>query len=208
MKRHIAFVLLAAFATFAVAKDDSPLPKDLPPYGEDKPLPVPEIAQQTLKNGLTVWVVPRDGLPMVDVVLAVRGGLAADAVDRQGTASLVAGLLNEGTKTRTSQQIAEELQAIGGSVGAGAGNDGITVYGDAFGSKAPELMAILADVVRNATYPDNEVVLGKTNALQALEASESQPGFLAERAFSKTVYGDHPYGRTTQTKAALEAVTP
>ena len=205
--KSIAFVFLAAFATLAVAKEDKPLPKDLPPYGEDKPLPVPEIGQKTLSNGLTVWVVPRDGLPMVDVVMAVRGGLAADAPEHQGTASLVAGLLNEGTKTRTAQQIAEELQAIGGSIGAGSGNDGITVYGDAFGSQADALMAVFADVVRNATYPDNEVVLGRTNALQALEASESQPGFLAERAFAKTVYGDHPYGRVTQTKAALEGVT-
>ena len=47
----------------------------MPPYGKDKPIPVPQIAKKTLSNGLTVWVVPRKGLPWVDFVLEVRGAV-------------------------------------------------------------------------------------------------------------------------------------
>ena len=159
MKRiaRIAFVILFALSAVAAAKEDKPLPKDLPPYGQDKPLPVPEIAQRTLGNGLTVWVVPRQGLPKVNVVLAVRGGLAADGAGRDGMSSLCAGLLTDGTKARTSRQIAEELQAIGGSIGAGASLDGVTLFGDAFQSRVAPLLEILADVARNASFPDSEV---------------------------------------------------
>src|SRR3546814_3420186 len=58
----------------------APLPRDLPPFAPDKPLPVADIVQRALDNGLKVWVVPRDGVPRVDYVLAVRGaGYAADA---------------------------------------------------------------------------------------------------------------------------------
>ena len=207
MKRIAFLILLALSATVAAAKEERPLPKDLPPYGQDKPLPVPEIAQRTLGNGLTVWVVPRQGLPKVNVVLAVRGGLAADGAGRDGRSSLYAGLLTDGTKTRTSRQIAEELQAIGGSIGAGASLDGVTLYGDAFQSRVAPLLEILADVARNAAFPDSEVTLAKANALQGLKASEAQPGFLAERALAATVYGAHPYARTSPTEAAINAAT-
>ena len=58
------------------------LPKELPPFGQDKPLTVPKITQQTLPNGLQVWVLPRNGIPRVDFVLALRGaGFGADAPD-------------------------------------------------------------------------------------------------------------------------------
>ena len=127
----LAGALSLLFATSVQAGADAPLPKDLPPYAPDKPLPVQEIAQKTLANGLTVWVMPREGLPRVDYVLAMRGaGHAADAADAQGFASMLAGMLSEGTTERDSKAIAEAAQGFGGSLGAGAGNDGITVYGD------------------------------------------------------------------------------
>ena len=85
-----------------------------------------------------MWVVPRNGLPRVDYVLAVRGaGLAADDKAHPGFASLLAGLLNEGTAKRDSRAIAEAAQGYGGSVGAGAGNDGITVLGQRAGLATP-----------------------------------------------------------------------
>src|SRR3546814_6572319 len=98
---------------------DVVMPRDLPAYGADKPLPVPDIEKKTLANGLEVWVLPRDGVPRVDYVLAVRGaGYAAD--DAPGFASMLAGLLAEGSDRHDSKQIAEAAQGYGGSVGANA----------------------------------------------------------------------------------------
>jgi zinc protease len=209
MKRIALALICSLTAGVALAKEEAPLPKELPPYGQDKPLPVPEIAQRTLPNGLTVWVVPREeGIPKVNVVLAVRGGLASDAPEHVGTATLFAGMLNEGTATRSAQQIAEELQAIGGSVGASASADGVSVFGDAFASQSAQLMTVLADVVRNPAFPEKEVALGKDLSLQSLKASESTPNFLAERAMAATLYGSHPYGRPTPTEASIAGVTP
>ncbi len=191
----------------AVAGPNAPLPKDLPPYAADKPLPVADIAQKTLSNGLTVWVVPRDGLPRVDYVLAVRNaGLADDS--SPGFATLLAGLLSEGTAKRDSKAIAEAAQGYGGSVGASASNDGISVFGNALTSHAPGMLELLAEVVRQPSFPDNEVKLAQANALQGLKAAEAQPGFKAERALAQAVYGDHPYARTQPTEAAIASVTP
>src|SRR5262245_6016952 len=97
----LALAVSLACAGAAIAGPNAPLPKDLPPYAADKPLPVADIAQKTLSNGMTVWVVPREGLPRVDYVLAMRGaGYAADAPNAPAFASMLAGLLSEGTAKR------------------------------------------------------------------------------------------------------------
>ncbi|MCA1245070.1 pitrilysin family protein [Massilia sp. MS-15] len=201
----IAVSLAFAPAAFAApAADNLPMPA----YGKDKPIPVPKITKKTLANGLTVWIVPRQGLPRVDYVLAVRGaGYAADAPATPAFASMLASLLNEGTAKRDSRAIAEAAQGMGGSVGASASSDGIVVSGNALVSQAAPMMGLLAEVARAPSFPDKEVALAKANALQSLRVSETQPAFRAERAISKAIYGDHPYGRTTPTVEAINAVT-
>ncbi len=208
MKRAILFVLAVLVTPMLDAAEKKPLPKDLPPFGADKPLPVPSIAQSKLPNGLTVWVVQRPGFPRVAAVLAVRGGSAADPRDAEGISELLADTLKEGTALRTSRQIAEELQAVGGDIGAEAAADAIYVTANGLGAGAPKLVEVLADIARSASFPAAEVELAKANALQALMAREATPEFLAQKAFSRAIYGDHPYHVTAPSKETLSAATP
>lgn len=194
----------AAFAADAPATKSSPMPA----YGQDKPIPTPKIVKKTLSNGMTVWVVPRKGLPRVDYVLAVRGaGFAADERNNPGFASLLAGMINEGSARRDSRAIAEAAQGMGGSVAAGSASDGIFVQANAVSSQAAGMMALLAEVTRTPNFPAREVELAKANALQALRALEATPRFRAERAINQAVYGEHPYGHTQPTAEAINAVT-
>lgn len=205
----IAVAVSALVAGAAVAGPKAALPKDLPPYGADKPLPVPQIEKKTLANGLEVWVVPRDGLPRVDYVLAFRNaGYAADAPEAPGFADALGYMLNEGTQTHDSKQIAELAQGMGGAIGGSASSDGISVGANALSSHAGPMMALLAEVARTPSFPDKEVSLAKNNQLQELKAAEAQPGFKAERALAAAVYGDHPYARTQSTEASIAAITP
>ena len=182
------------------------MPEGLPAYGADKPLPELGLVEHRLANGLTVWVLPRQGgLPRVDYVLAVRGGLASDPAQLPGMSNLLAGLLQEGTSTRSSVQIAEELQRLGGSIGASASSDGLFVSASGLSSSAEPLATLFADVVRNPAFPANEVQLAKTNALQGLKAAQAQPGYQANRAMGRVLFGEHPYGNTLPTEAAIEA---
>ena len=212
MKKTLAYLLPVALALAApvtlAASEKKPLPKDLPPFGADKPLPVPSIAQSKLPNGLTVWVVKRAGFPRAAAVLAVRGGSAADPKDAEGISELLADTVKEGTALRTSRQIAEQLQAVGGEIGANAGADAIYVTATGLGSGTPTLLEVLADVARSASFPAAEVELAKGNALQGLMARESTPEFLAQKALGKAVFGEHPYHVTAPSKEALAAATP
>ena len=200
---------LTLLAGTAAAGPSAKLPANLPPLGADKALPVPQIAQKTLANGLQVWVVPRKGLPRVDFALTVRNaGYANDAADAPGFSALYSGLLVEGTAKRNAKAIAEAAQSYGGAIGAAPSNDGMTLSGYALPSQAEPMMQLLAEVAESANFPDDEVKLAKANALQSLKAAQAQPGFKATRALLTTTYGDHPYARTQPTEAALNAVTP
>ncbi|MDR7298315.1 putative Zn-dependent peptidase [Pelomonas aquatica] len=201
-------VLAAALAVATAHAATVQMPAELPPFGKDKPLAVPKITQQTLPNGLQVWVVPRHGIPRVDFVLAVRGaGFGADAPDAPGRAKLLAGLLSEGTSQRSSKQIAEAAQAMGGDLSAAASNDGISVTANALASQAGDMARLLAEVARQPAFPDGEVQLAKVNALQALKAASTQPGFRAAKALDGAIYGSHAYARTQETEAAINAVS-
>lgn len=208
-KLMLAIAVTAAFAPTAYAAAPAAAKElAMPAYGKDKPIPVPKITKSTLKNGLTVWVVPRKGLPRVDYVLAVRGaGFAADAPATPAFANMLAGLLNEGTDKRDSRAIAEAAQGMGGSVAASATSDGIIVSANALLSQSAPMMQLLAEVARTPSFPESEVKLAKANALQSLRVSETQPTFRAERAISRAVYGEHPYSRTTPTVESINAVT-
>jgi zinc protease len=113
-----AFVACMAIASGAPLAAELQLPKDLPPYGADRPVPVPKIDKHTLSNGMTVWIVAdREGVPKANFVLAVRGGSAHDPREMNGRSSILAGTLDEGTKSRSAIQIAQELQSLGATPG-------------------------------------------------------------------------------------------
>lgn len=211
MKTNTTFKTLALALGVALAgaapASTAPLPRDLPAYGPEKPLPTPQIAQRTLPNGLTVWVVPRDGLPKVNVALSVLGGTAADDAATPALSQLMAGLLNEGTASRSSRDIAEALQAIGGDYHAGSSDDAINVRASALASHAAQLLALVADTALHPSFPANEVALAKANALQSLKVRESDPDWQAGRAFNHAVYGEHPYARDSLAEATVQATS-
>src|SRR5438128_10742358 len=113
-------VAIAGLMLFASAQGAAPvLPKDLPPLGADKPLPVPKIDESTLANGLKVWIVKRSGFPHVTAVLTVRGGRAVDPADAEGISDLLSATLRSGTATRSARDVAEALQAAGAELSVG-----------------------------------------------------------------------------------------
>ena len=208
MKKLMLTLAVSLLFAPAVHAADSAAVSAVPPYGKDKPIPAPKIVKKTLANGMTIWVVARKGLPRIDMVLAVRGaGFAADDKQHPGFANMLAGLFNEGTAKRDSRAIAEAAQGMGGAVAASASNDGITVQAAALSQHGAAMMTLLAEVARTPSFPANEVALAKANALEGLKASETQPGYRAERALSKAVYGDHPYGSTQPSAEAINTVS-
>ena len=183
-------------------------PGGLPPLGEERPVPMPEVATALLPNGLAVQVVPWRGVPLASARLVVRGGLSDDPSGKPGLARLLAAALREGTASRSGADLADLAQEAGGDLSAGAGPDSLTIGAYGLAARLPLLLDLVADVVRRAAFPADGVARARHLAHEELETSESEPSFLAVRAFAREVYGAHPYATIAPTAASIDAVTP
>jgi zinc protease len=209
MRTTIAIAVAVLFlASSSFAQKEVPMPKDLPPYGTEKPFSPPVVHSARLDNGLTVWLVSEPGFPKVAFTAAIRGGFAADPADRPGISDLLSKTVDQGTKARVARQIAQELQAAGGDLSAASHKDFIEISTAVLASKMDTGISVLSDILQNATFPDAEVALAKRNLSDSLQQSESEPSFLAARAMGKVLFGDHPYHVTSPTQESVAASTP
>jgi zinc protease len=203
--RLAGFVML--FASCSFAQKQAPLPKDLPAYGPEKPLEAPAVKIAKLDNGLTVWLVSKPGFPMLSYRISVRGGLAADPSDRPGISELLSNTIDQGTKSRSARQIAEDFQGAGGDLSATAEKDAVQLSTTILSAKAEAAMDVLADILQNASFPDDEVALAKSNLADSVRQQEADPGFLASRAVANVLFGKNPYHVISPTQESITAST-
>jgi zinc protease len=171
-------------------------------------LPRPQEAD--LANGAHLMVLEDHRLPRISMQIIIPGaGGFFDPADRIGLASYTAQTMREGTKTRTSQQISQDLETMAASVTLGASVSGTSasVSASALSENFDKVMDIAADVLLNPSFPAEEWDRLKTRVKAGLQAQRAQPGFLAAEMFNKVVYGDHPAGRISATPATLDAIT-
>ncbi len=191
-----AALLLALFASAggALARQ-APAPQETPPPpSAPRPVSVPKPVERTLSNGLRVIVVERREVPLVTAQMLVKSGGEVDPQGLAGAADMAAELLTKGTKTRTAPQIAQEIEALGGSLDSSAGWDASRVTVGVMSSKTAQALAILADVVRNPVFSDEEVERLRQQHLDSLSVAMGDPGQLASLVAPRVVFGDAPYG--------------
>jgi len=191
-----AIVSVAVLIGTAQAHAQAP---DWPTLGPPRPLPAREIRfppyeVQTLANGLQVVVVLHHEQPLVDLRLLVGAGAAADPTDKLGLAHLEAALLDQGTATKSAQELADAIDFIGGSMGTGAGTDltflHVVVMKDSFETG----MRMLSDVARHPGFEPAEIDRQRQQMLSGLRVSLEDPEYVANSVFDRLVYGFHPYG--------------
>jgi zinc protease len=199
---NVFFVLvIGACSAFAQAPAST-----RPAVGPERPFQLAPRVEKTLANGFRVIVTRQTAVPKVTVTLTVLSGYSSDPPDQTGLASLTAEVIQEGTKTKTSRQIRRDVFGMGGSLSAAASQDfsSLTVRGLA--EFAPRLIDLVADVAMNPTLPADEIAILKQQHLQTVMQSKASPQFLANREFRRALFGDHPYARTSETEASLQAI--
>lgn len=181
-------------------------PAPRPELGEPRPFRLPQTERYQLENGLTVTLAPYGSTPKATVRLVLPTGSVDEAgADQVWLAALTGDLLQEGTATRSAEQMATEAASMGGSLSLGVGADRTTAGGDVLQEFAPDLIRLMADMLRNPAFPESELERLRANRLRQLTVALQQPGTLTQVAFLERLYPDHPYGRALPTGAVLEA---
>jgi len=187
-----AAIVLAAAAASAQTRQ---WPSERPPGPlAAREIKFPPYELQTLPNGLQVVAVLHHEQPVVNMRLLIRAGAASDPKNKLGIAHMAASLLDQGTKAKSASELNDEIDFLGGAMGAGAGTDltfvNIVVMKDSF----EKGMRMLSDMARDPGFAQAEIERQRQQTLSGLRVSLEDPEYVANSVFDRLVYGFHPYG--------------
>ena len=186
-----------------VLKNKAPVNKEL------LRVKLPKPTELDLSNGVHLIVLEDHRTPQVNFQMIIDGaGGYYDPASASGLATSTATLMREGTTTKTSEQISEQLDRLAAAVGvtAGSATPFATVNGNGLTNNLDTVLGLMADVLMNPAFPQVEIDRFKARQKAFLTQNRSQPGFLAQERLSKAVYGDHPLSRVASTPEAVDAL--
>ncbi|MGA2421870.1 MAG: pitrilysin family protein [Candidatus Acidiferrum sp.] len=148
-----------------------------------------------LKNGLTVLLMEKHGVPIVSFAALVKSGAAADPLGQEGLASQTAALLRKGTKKRSAQQFAADLDYIGGSFESGASADFSSISAEFLTTNLNTGLELFADALLQPTFPQEEVDKSLAQSLDAVKGAKDDPRQVLNAYYDAYLYGGKGYGR-------------
>ena len=171
---------------------------------------LPRPREVTLKNGLRVALLEHHRSPTFVMRMVFMSGGLSDPPDRRGLAQHTATLLREGTTNRTSRQIAEQLDSLGTILFGNAGTSSFISFVTASGQaeKFDQILEIFTDVIRNPSFPADELAKYLARTISQYEVMKSDPDFLAAERFNQALYGGHPASLIVPPIDALKKTTP
>jgi zinc protease len=171
---------------------------------------LPRAAEADLSNGIHLLVLEDHRAPQIQFQLIIPGaGGYFDPLLESGLASMTAALMREGTTSKTSSEISQQLEVMAASltIGAGTSSPEATISGSSLTDQVTKLLDLAVDVVLHPTFPEEELVRYKQRARAQLSQQRTNPSFLAAEMFSRAVYGSHPAARMGLTAAGLDRIT-
>jgi zinc protease len=197
----LSLTLFTAAAAIAQQKQAPPAP------GTPRNFAIPAIRRMDLPNGLKVRFVPYGEVPKVTVRLVTQTGNIDESATETWLSDLTGSMMEQGTTTRSSDQIAREVAMMGGSLDIGVGVNQISIGTDVFSESSVSAVQLIADVARNPRLPESEIARLKTDMNRSLALQRSQQQTLAAEKFGQVLFPDSPYGRMYPSEAMLQSFT-
>jgi zinc protease len=180
-----------------------------PPPGSQAPVRVPDGTRQQLPNGLTVVHVPQPGVPLVSATLVVRAGMDRTPADRPGLASFTAAMLDQGSRERSAEDLADAVASIGATLAIDFGAEEVRLTVAALSRQLPAALALLAEMVVRPDFPPEAIARQKLLRAAALQRQRASPASVADVAARAAWFGaSHPLGTSRLgDEAAIETTT-
>jgi len=160
-----------------------------PKYGNTPVIEVPKVWQNKLNNGLSLYGIESDEVPLVQLEINIAGGMLFDSPNKVGVANLVAKLMNKGTKNKTPQQLEEAVKQIGASININATRTGINVQASALARNYQATMALVSEMLLQPRWDETEFELAKEDILSNIKQQQVRPNAVAANQFNKLLYG-------------------
>ncbi|MCL7764149.1 insulinase family protein [Polaribacter sp. Z014] len=160
-----------------------------PPYGATPSLAVPKVYESSLKNGLKIFGIENDEVPLVRFNITINGGQLLESMDKLGVANLTANLLNKGTKNKTVKELEEAIQELGASIYVSSDVENITLSGTTLAKNYDKTLALAEEILLEPRFDKNEFDLLKKATIANLRQEEASPNSVARNAYNALIYG-------------------
>ena len=200
-------VYVTAFGDYKVAESGVDRSSGLPEVMSYPAATAPGIRDLELDNGVRVRFVPRDGVPAVMLNAQFRVGEFTNDVEKPGAAAIALSALVKGTRNRTADEIIADQKRTGTSLSVRVARDQTSAVMSTLTSRIDAAAELLADVLRNPVFPEDEVQLLKKQAITGIAQSKTNPASVAGMYIDEVLYGDHPYGAAPLTAEDVETLS-
>ena len=203
-------VEIAKTAEEKIVKTPSSIDRTIePPVGKEPEVKVPAIWKATLANGIQVYGIRNEELPLVELSLIINGGVLQDNIELPGVANMVANVLPQGTKNKTPEELEEETELLGSSINMYAGREEMSVVTSSLSRNFEKTVALMKEILLEPRWDTAEFDMAQTRTKNSIIQAEAQSRSVASLLFNKLTYGkDHIFGYGTRgTKESIVKIT-
>ena len=185
--------------------------KQPPKPAAPRSLTLPAVRETRLDNGLTLLLIEDHRSPIVTIIVGIPVNTEplsdiAELTNQIALFEATAELITEGAGARSSEQVAREVETLGGRLSSAANDDYADVSVSVVSENAERMIDLVGDVLLHPTFPETEVALHKRNRIQTLSVQRQDPSYLAREQFDRIVYGAHPYAISSPTPESIDAL--
>jgi zinc protease len=161
-----------------------------PPLGPDVSVTVPPVWKSSLANGMRLYGIQHMEVPLVQYNIVIEGGHMLDAISAPGVASMLASMLNEGTKNKTPEELEEEIDLLGAMIRVSADVEDITVSVNTLSRNFEKTLVLVEEMLLQPRWDSLAFELAKTRTINGLKRSSIDPTYLGSRALNRLVLGE------------------
>jgi zinc protease len=198
-----------AVAEEPIVKTPTKLDRSLmPKIGPDPEVTIPTPWKTSLSDGMKVWGIAQNELPLVQYSIVIDGGHMLDKVEKAGVANLVASMMNEGTKNKTPEQLEDAIGLLGASIRVTSSNEDISIDVSSMTKNFEKTLALVQEILLEPRWDAESFALAKSRIINNLKRNAASPDYLASSTLNKLIFGDNILATdATGTEASVGAIT-
>jgi zinc protease len=199
-----------AVANEPVVKTPTKFDRSVQPIpGPDPEVTIPPVWNGSLANGMKLWGIVQKELPLVQYSIVISGGHMLDELPKAGLANLTASLMNEGTKTKTPEELEDAIRLLGASITFSAGTESITIRVSSLARNFEKTISLVEEMLFQPRWDEEQFNLAKSRIINTIKRNQANPSYLASNTLNRLIFGENNIlsVETVGTEATIGSLT-
>ncbi|WP_273275988.1 pitrilysin family protein [Roseivirga sp.] len=177
-----------------------------PAYGSAPEIQIPEVYEAKLNNGIEIYGIENDEVPLVQINMVIDGGQLMEDMDKLGAANLMASIMTKGTANKTPEELEEAIDQLGARISVFAGKQSVRISANTLARNYDETLALMEEILLQPRWDENEFELAKQSTISQIRQQEANPNAIASNAYDILIYGKDDI-RAQNTLGTIETVS-